>query len=125
MVSPVVPVNASISPIAVVQNSVRMEQESEFTGRHSRVRGNPVFSREHGNPESHIDSRLRGNKVLDSCLRSNDGTSLAKSDKTFGICYKWWARILQMRRRHSVFQKTKPTSSIAFQNRPVLLTLST
>ena len=38
--------------IAVVENSVRMRQDIGFTDRHSRVRGNPVFSRENGNPEN-------------------------------------------------------------------------
>jgi len=72
----------------VVQDSVRMKQEAGFTDCHSRVRGNPVFSREHGNPENGVDSRLRGNKDLDSCFRRNDGTSLTQSGKTFGNSYK-------------------------------------
>ena len=48
-----------------------MRQDIGFTDRHSRVRGNPVFSRENGNPENE-DFRWRGNKDLDSCFRRND-----------------------------------------------------
>jgi hypothetical protein len=36
--------------IAVVENSVSMRQYIGFIDRHSRVRGNPVFSRVNGNP---------------------------------------------------------------------------
>jgi hypothetical protein len=38
--------------IARVENAVRMRQKIGFVDRHSRVRGNPVFSRENGNPEN-------------------------------------------------------------------------
>jgi hypothetical protein len=44
----------SVDIIAVVENSVRIRQDMGFIDRHSRVCGNPVFSRENGNPEDFI-----------------------------------------------------------------------
>ena len=64
-----------------------MRQDIGFTCRHSRVRGNPVFSRENGNPENQIPA-CAGIKNWIPAVRRNDEMSLTQSDKTFGNCYK-------------------------------------
>jgi hypothetical protein len=45
--------------VAVVENSVRMRQDIGFIDRHSRERGNPVFSRENGSPEDKIPAPVQ------------------------------------------------------------------